>query len=170
MSKQIINIGSAPNDGTGDTYRVAHGKAKSNFDELYPTEIITNILKFDKVGGNKHENKTYILLNGPLVIDPTDATDLCYVKFLWSGAENPTITGVSAALIKTTTPAITEQGNYTCVMYYESGWYFLSMVKYIDYVPGTAGDTAAPATPIITNIADTTDLVSPATPIITNIT
>lgn len=37
MSQQIINIGTAANDGTGDTIRVAFGKAKDNFSELYTT-------------------------------------------------------------------------------------------------------------------------------------
>lgn len=35
MAQQIINIGSAPNDGTGDPLRVSFQKANSNFSELY---------------------------------------------------------------------------------------------------------------------------------------
>ena len=35
MSKQIINIGSQSNDGTGDSIRDAFQKANQNFDELY---------------------------------------------------------------------------------------------------------------------------------------
>jgi len=35
MSQQIINVGSAPNDGTGDVLRVSQQKANSNFTELY---------------------------------------------------------------------------------------------------------------------------------------
>jgi len=35
MAKQIINIGSTANDGTGDPIRTAFQKAMSNFDELY---------------------------------------------------------------------------------------------------------------------------------------
>lgn len=35
MPKQIINIGTAPNDGTGDSLRGAFNKTKDNFDELY---------------------------------------------------------------------------------------------------------------------------------------
>jgi hypothetical protein len=37
MSKQTINIGTKPNDGTGDTLRVAFGKTNNNFTELYTT-------------------------------------------------------------------------------------------------------------------------------------
>lgn len=35
MSKQILNIGTSVNDGTGDTLREAARKINSNFDELY---------------------------------------------------------------------------------------------------------------------------------------
>lgn len=37
MTKQIINIGSNPNDGTGDTLRTAFDKVNDNFDEVYFT-------------------------------------------------------------------------------------------------------------------------------------
>lgn len=35
MTKQLIGIGAAPNDGTGDNLRTAFGKANTNFNELY---------------------------------------------------------------------------------------------------------------------------------------
>jgi hypothetical protein len=35
MSKQIVNIGSAPNDGTGDSIRVGMNKINLNFNEIY---------------------------------------------------------------------------------------------------------------------------------------
>ena len=35
MAKQLIGIGSAANDGTGDTLRTGAGKVNDNFDELY---------------------------------------------------------------------------------------------------------------------------------------
>ena len=35
MPKQVINVGSSSNDGTGDTLRVSQQKANSNFTELY---------------------------------------------------------------------------------------------------------------------------------------
>ncbi len=39
MAKQTINVGTLPNDGTGDTLRVAFEKANSNFTELYSGAI-----------------------------------------------------------------------------------------------------------------------------------
>lgn len=38
MGKQIINIGAAPNDGTGDPLRTAFDKANDNFTELYDAD------------------------------------------------------------------------------------------------------------------------------------
>lgn len=38
MAKQVINIGTAPNDGTGDPLRTAMQKIISNFDELYDAD------------------------------------------------------------------------------------------------------------------------------------
>ena len=35
MSQQLINIGGAPNDGTGDSIRTSFTKANENFTELY---------------------------------------------------------------------------------------------------------------------------------------
>lgn len=35
MAQQTINVGSAPNDGTGDTLRTTAIKINANFDELY---------------------------------------------------------------------------------------------------------------------------------------
>ena len=39
MSQQIINVGSAPNDGTGDLLRNSQIKANANFTELYATKV-----------------------------------------------------------------------------------------------------------------------------------
>lgn len=36
MAKQLINIGTTANDGTGDTIRVAFDKVNDNINELYP--------------------------------------------------------------------------------------------------------------------------------------
>lgn len=35
MAQQVINVGTAPNDGTGDPLRTAYQKCNSNFGELY---------------------------------------------------------------------------------------------------------------------------------------
>lgn len=35
MARQVINVGTAPNDGMGDPIRTAYQKCNSNFAELY---------------------------------------------------------------------------------------------------------------------------------------
>lgn len=35
MAQQIVNIGTVPNDGTGDTLRVGMNKINENFAEIY---------------------------------------------------------------------------------------------------------------------------------------
>lgn len=42
MTKQTINIGTVPNDGTGDTLRDAFDKTNDNFDEIYAGFSFTN--------------------------------------------------------------------------------------------------------------------------------
>jgi hypothetical protein len=42
MAQQTIDIGVAPNDGTGDPLRVAFDKINDNFDELYPLTRFQN--------------------------------------------------------------------------------------------------------------------------------
>ena len=41
MAQQTIDIGAAPNDGTGDTLRAAFAKTNDNFDELYAAGAAT---------------------------------------------------------------------------------------------------------------------------------
>ena len=43
MAKQTINIGTSPNDGTGDPIRTAMDKIKDNFDELYDGKFPNNL-------------------------------------------------------------------------------------------------------------------------------
>lgn len=35
MAREVINVGSVPNDGSGDPIRTAYQKCNSNFGELY---------------------------------------------------------------------------------------------------------------------------------------
>lgn len=42
MPQQLVDIGSAPNDGTGDPARVAFNKVNENFTEVYAAVDSTN--------------------------------------------------------------------------------------------------------------------------------
>jgi len=41
MAKQVLNVGSAPDDGTGDTVREGAIKTNDNFTELYDDDVVT---------------------------------------------------------------------------------------------------------------------------------
>ena len=49
MAREIINVGSAPNDGTGDLLRNAMIKVNNNFEELYSFHSGTTITNFYSV-------------------------------------------------------------------------------------------------------------------------
>ncbi len=46
MAKQVINIGTTANDGTGDPLRTAFDKVNDNFDEVYGVDFVD----YDKLG------------------------------------------------------------------------------------------------------------------------
>lgn len=58
MAKQLVNIGSAANDGTGDPLRDAFDKINDNFDEVYgnsfviESRIANNAVTFEKISNN----------------------------------------------------------------------------------------------------------------------
>ena len=43
MAKQIVNIGSSPNDDTGDTIREGGDKINDNFTELYDRPLAPDV-------------------------------------------------------------------------------------------------------------------------------
>lgn len=59
MSKQVINVGSSANDGTGDKNRVAFQKINSNFTELYDA-VVPKQYKFllSQSGGDDPQTAT----------------------------------------------------------------------------------------------------------------
>ena len=84
MSEQIINIGSAANDGTGDTYRVAHEKAKNNFNELYNSGDLTGSAVFKKPNGD-FIGSDIAPLTGAIPIDLTAAINGGFCGIYYSG-------------------------------------------------------------------------------------
>ena len=44
MAKQVINVGTLPNDGTGDTLLSAMNKINANFTDLYNTSYSSNVV------------------------------------------------------------------------------------------------------------------------------
>ncbi|MEG3124800.1 hypothetical protein [Sphingomonas sp. GB1N7] len=65
MARQIINLGSTPNDGTGDNLRAAFTKANGNFNEAYNRIPRT----FDRYVAS-------VALSGKMAVAPLTTTDL----------------------------------------------------------------------------------------------
>lgn len=68
MARDPINIGSAPDDGTGDYLRVAFGKTNNNFIEIYNSFIMTSKLTI----GNSTVN-TYLTNTGTVFLGSNTA-------------------------------------------------------------------------------------------------
>lgn len=64
MARQVINIGSAPNDGTGDSIRSSFDKCNSNFEELYGKSAAGNNFDFNE------NTLVSTNTNGPIILDP----------------------------------------------------------------------------------------------------
>ena len=83
MAQQIINVGSAPNDGTGDVLRNSQIKANANFTELY-----TNKAESSEVLSN--DETTYTAATLPLagteVAVLNDGTN--WVKITWNNIKS----------------------------------------------------------------------------------
>lgn len=62
MAQQVINVGTLPNDGTGDPLRVAYQKTNSNFDELY-----ASILPYTHITGADY---TALTTDYTITVDP----------------------------------------------------------------------------------------------------
>ena len=135
MAQQIINVGSAPNDGTGDVLRNSQIKANANFTELYNDVD----LKLDKVTTTDVE-KVYIknadgtqgmkpvseLLSEILI---TNASVMGTYNIDWSAGNvwdltltgNTTLTETNLPDTgKTKTITLEVSGNYTLT--YLAGW------------------------------------------------
>lgn len=60
MAKQTIDIGSSPNDGTGDTIRQSFNKVNDNFTEVYPVQTTSDPTVNDDSDSNYQVGKMWI--------------------------------------------------------------------------------------------------------------
>jgi hypothetical protein len=108
MAKQIINVGTTANDGTGDKVRNAFIKVNSNFDELYDegganitvnnpvtsTETTLDEALSDLVGGGGSQTLAEVLVEGNstggenIVINNADSIELENTSLLKKGTYN----------------------------------------------------------------------------------
>jgi len=119
MSKQLINIGSSPNDGTGDNLRNSFIKINNNFNEVYEFSGTT--------GGGGVTNVTYSglttlinnsgLTNGELYL----ITDYQTVHVIPNANQNSYSDGTLQIGIQYTIPTLTSGDDFSNVGYVADG-------------------------------------------------
>lgn len=85
MAQQTINIGTVPNDGTGDTIRDSFDKANDNFTELYTTKA--NLASPSLTGTP----------TAPTAATATNTTQLATTAFVQNNKVSPAFTGTPTA-------------------------------------------------------------------------
>lgn len=121
MTQQIINVGSAPNDGLGDPIRTAFIKTNDNFTELYATGGVTGI-------ANGTSNVVIPTANGNVNISVNGVSNV------------GVFTDTGANLISlTTSNNITAVGNI-------SGTYYFGNGAFLTGVAGGSGQSIANGT------------------------
>jgi hypothetical protein len=124
MTRQDINIGSAANDGTGDTLRSAGSKINSNFQELYlqfggDSDVLSSLITIKDSAGtgaiifegtSADDFETKLMATNPTTVDKTiqlpDATGTVVLKDTIDNLTNKTLT--SPVLV---TPQIDDTSN-----------------------------------------------------------
>ena len=104
MAKQDINIGSAANDGTGDSIRVAFDKCNDNFAELY-AELGGSSLSNISFSGNTISSDNS---NGDINIDPNGTGDVVIVSGNFLPASDSTLQNIGSSSDKWTNIWVTQ--------------------------------------------------------------
>lgn len=150
MSQQVINVGSAANDGTGDQLRTAMQKAVSNFAELYANSTLSIQ---NTIGTTK----------GDLIVFSGSATAVR----IGTGSDGQVLTADSAQTlgVKWATPSsggVTSIGGATGVITLQDGITVLGNRLAIDLPKMFATQSAlGPAAGTFTNIEITSYIESP---------
>jgi hypothetical protein len=98
MAKQVIGIGSSPNDGTGDTIRSSFDKTNQNFTELYDGKAAARVRNYSTADdATGFASDTYV--TGSSLLIPSGGM-VAGMRFVW------TITAVKTAA-STATPTYT---------------------------------------------------------------
>jgi hypothetical protein len=109
MSQQIINVGTAPDDGAGDPLRTAFIKTNQNFTELYATAGITGI-------ANGSSNISIPLANGNVNLSAGGTANVLIIR---SAGANVTgtlgVQGLTKLTTLSTTGSIQNAGDYVGV-------------------------------------------------------
>lgn len=102
MSKQLINIGTNPNDSTGDSLRDGGDKINDNFNELYDYEALTlgtGALKGGELSINSGDNTKIDIASGSGIISDyyTDPDNPTSTTITWSLISGVTLTNLATS-------------------------------------------------------------------------
>lgn len=98
MTKQTINIGAAPNDGTGDPIRDAFNKVNQNFDEVYSSYSATGAISV----GNATVNSVVSNTGGLVVSNSTSSAVANVTTFkIGNTTANSTLTATDLSVFGT---------------------------------------------------------------------
>lgn len=89
MTIQVINIGTAPNDGTGDSLRIAFNKINQNFAELSSSNLTSSNIR---ISGN---TISVVNNNGNIVLAPSGSGKVVLPNYSF-----PTVGGTSGQVLK----------------------------------------------------------------------
>ena len=95
MAKQVIGIGSAPNDGTGDTVRSSFDKTNQNFTELYDGKAAARVRNYSTGDqGAGFATDTYV--TGSSLLIPTGGM-VAGMRFVWTITASKTNASTASA-------------------------------------------------------------------------
>ena len=128
MPIQQINIGAAPDDGTGDTLRDALGKVNTNYASTAIILPITTESTTARTLGLA-DNKTYIRLthaSGCAITIPNQATvawlDETEIVFRVAAAVAPSFTLGGSVVLNTSSPTLGQHSNFALKRVAENVW------------------------------------------------
>lgn len=95
MTQQLINIGSVPNDGTGDPLRSAMNKVNQNFTDLYTTPLVSGNVSVGNSTVNVFANSTTVTIGNTTVNSYMNST--AHVIANTTGTLTETATSITVA-------------------------------------------------------------------------
>ena len=146
MARQNINVGSAPNDSTGDPLRTAFQKINSNFTEIYANVAASNY---------RFTNNTMTTTSGDMLIAPPGSADVVI------GSTNQLNVSATTSSVSSTTGALIVAGGVGIAGDLNVGGMFYSDTAGFGNIDDTPIGENTPSTGAFTDlIADTADITT----------
>ena len=103
MAQQNINVGTNPNDGTGDSLRLSMQKTQANFDELYARnasdiQVSKTITANTIINDSFHNAIVFIKASATITLPAGLRTDLNFVTQTFTGCIATYVVGAGATI------------------------------------------------------------------------